>query len=230
MNKFSFFWAGMLLCTGTLAQTVTVKSQSETVKSEKVEGYGTELAGKKEEVQSAWQKYLKDIGKVKQGSGQVTITEPVFNGLVFSKGLIYGLIQNDGDKTSVWLGVKPDEWDSKDVDRVNNELEKAVHQFGIKYYRDKIQAQIDDAQEAFDAVEKQKQRLVNQSKDLAVNLLNNEQQKIQLEKSIETNKFENAVLHVKIEKNKKAQDSLAQAGAQIQKIKLMHQDRQRKVN
>jgi hypothetical protein len=229
MNKFFFFGTYLLISTATVAQTVTVKSRQETIKGDKVEGYGTELEGKKDDVQSSWIKYLKDIGKVKQSS-PATVTEPVFNGLVFAKGVIYFVIHDNGDKASVWLGIKSDEWDSKDIGRINNELEKAVHHFGIKYYRDKIQVQIDEAQEAFDAVDKQRQRLVNQNKDLVLNLSNNEQEKIQLEKSLETNKFENAVLHVKITMNKKAQDSLTQAGAQIEKIRLMHQERQKKVN
>jgi len=61
-------------------------------------------------------------------------------------------------------------------------------------------------------------------------LSNNEQEKVRLDKSIETNKFENTLLKVKLENNKKAQGSLAQAGIQIQKVKQMHLEREQKVN
>lgn len=230
MNKFTFFSLGCLLCASLHAQKVTVTTQPEKVKGESVEGYGTDLEGKKDAVGSAWVKFLKDIGKVKQGSDPMTITEPVFNGLSFSKGTIYSTARDKGENTNVWLGIKPGEWETNNVKRINNELEKAVYQFGVKYYRDKIQAQINEAQQALDAVEKQKQRITNQTKDLTIQLSNNEQEKVQLDKSIETNKFENALLKVKLENNKKAQDSLAQAGVQIQKVKQMHLERQRKVN
>ncbi len=231
MNRLTLTILCFLFCLSLNAQKVTVaSSQTEKVKNESVDGYSTELEGKKDDVNNLWIKFLKDIGKVHQSSDPVTITEPVFNGLVFSKGAIYSIAKERGEKTYVWLGIIPGEWETNNVDRINNELEKAVYRFGIKYYRDKIQLQIDEAQHALDAVEKQKQRIANQGKDLTIQLGNNGQEKIQLEKSIESNKFENAVLKVKLDNNKKAQDSLAQAGVQIQKVKQMHQERQRKVN
>ena len=231
MNRSALCIICFLFCSSLLAQKVTVaSSQTEKVKSESIEGHSTELEGKKDEVNNQWIKFLRDIGKVRQSSDPVTISEPVFNGLVFSKGTIYSITRDRGEKTSVWLGIIPAQWEANNVDRINDELEKAVYRFGVKYYRDKIQLQIDEAQEALDAVEKQKQRIANQTKDQTIQLSNNEQEKIQLEKSIESNKFENAVLKVKLENNKKAQDSLAQAGLQIQKVKQMYQERQRKVN
>jgi len=230
MNQVMIFSMSFLLCISLQAQKVTITTQSEKVKGESVEGYGTELEARKDAVVNAWVKFLKDIGKVKQGSDPMTITEPVFNGLTFSKGTIYSTTREKGENTYLWLGIKAGDWETNDVNRINNELEKAVYQFGVKYYRDKIQAQIDEAQQAFDAVEKQKQRITNQTKDLTIQLSNNEQEKVQLDKSLEANKFENAVLKVKIFNNTKAQDSLAVAGVQIQKVKQMHLERQRKVN
>jgi hypothetical protein len=113
---------------------------------------------------------------------------------------------------------------------VNKELEKLVYRFGVKFYRDQIQKEIDEAQQASYAVDKQKQRLLNQNKDLVNKLANNEQQKIQLEKSLETNKLDHFVLLQKIENNKKSQDSVANAGVQIKKVVEVHKERQRKVN
>lgn len=229
MNKFILFLSCFILGSAVYAQKVTVSSKSEKVKGDAVDGYGTELDGKKDEVGNGWIKFLKDIGKVR-GSDPLTISEPVFNGLVFSKGVIYGLVKERGEKTYIWLGIKPAEWESNNVSRINNELEKSVYQFGVKYYRDKIQVEIDQAQEALDAVEKQKTRVANQTKDFTFQLSNNEQEKIQLDKNLEKNKFENAVLKVKLDNNKKATDSLTQAAGQIEKVKKMHEERQRKVN
>ena len=220
----------LLLSLSLHAQKVTVKSQSEKAKGEPADGYGTELEGKKEMVNSAWIKFLKGIGKVRQSSDPVTITEPAFNGLTFSKGSVYSIVREKGENTYVWLGINPAEWESNNVKRIGNELEKAVYQFGVTFYRDKIQIQIDEAQQALDAVEKQKLRATNQNKDLTTQLANNDQEKIRLDKALETNKFDNAVLKVKLVNNAKAQDSLSQAGLQIQKMKDLHTERQRKVN
>jgi hypothetical protein len=230
MNKFIISTIYILIFAGATAQKVTVTAHKESVSGDNIEGYVTELDGKAGDVQSSWIRFLKEIGKVRQSGDPITISEPVFNGLVFSKGIIYAVTKNNGEKVTVWLGIKSAEWESNDVSRINNELEKAVYRYGVKFYRDKIQVQIDEAQQASDAVDKQKQRFSNQGKDLSNKLVNNGQEKIQLEKSLEANKLENAVLLVKISNNKKAQDSLARAGEQIQKVKGMHQERQRLVN
>ncbi|MGC4022549.1 MAG: hypothetical protein QM734_11690 [Cyclobacteriaceae bacterium] len=208
-----------------------MKKSNEKVKGENLEGYSTELEGKLAEVSSQWSKFLKELGRVKLFSSEpVIITEPNFNGTVYPKGTVYAHIFESGNQTRVWLGINPKEWEEKDVETANKQLEKLTYQFGIRYYRSKVQGQIDETQEAGDAVEKQKQRLINQGKDLELQLTNNEKEKVQLDKSLVLNKLENEVLKIKIEKNKKAQDSLANVGEQIKKVKGTHQEKLRKIN
>ncbi len=229
MNKVAVLGILLLLSQSVVAQKVTVSEQSEKVKGESAEGYATELEGKKDAVNQAWLKSLREIGKVRQGTDPVTVTEPNFNGLGFPKGTIYAIVTEKGSNTRVWLGIRSSEWESNDVKRIKNELEKAVYRFGVKYYRDKIQAQIDEAQQALDAVEKQKSRIANQTKDLELQLANNVQEKVLLDKSIATNKVENQTLTLKLQNNTHAQDSLTQAGVQIEKVRQMHLDRQKSV-
>ena len=231
MNKFRLSCFYLFIAIAAQAQTVTVKKSSEKIKGENAEGFSTELEDKRDAVNSAWTKFIKDIGKTKlMPSDPVTITEPAFGGTVYEKGILYTTVKGKGETTSVWLGLKPEEWVVNDMSIVNRELEKLVHQFGVYYYRDKIQGQINEAQQAFDAVEKQKQRLTNQTREYTIKVGSNEQEKIQLEKSIEVNKLEHAVLLQKIENNKKSQDSIAIAGEQIKKVIELHKERQRKVN
>ncbi len=213
-----------------LAQKVTVSKSTEKIKGEKAEGYGTELEGKKEQIVAAWGRYLKDLGKVKSGSNYQFVEGPAMGGTVYTTGILYATSTGNEEKTSVWMGIRPAEWTVNDISLVENQLEKLVYQFGIKFYRDKIQAQIDEGQQALDAVIRQQQRLTNQNKDLNIKLGNNAQEKIQLEKSLESNKFENLVLIQKIENNRKSQDSVKLAGEQIKKVIELHKERQRKVN
>ena len=230
MNKFSF----LLICIGisalAQAQTVAVKSKSEKIDGASADGYATELDGKKEDVSSAWGKFLKDIGKVKNPGGTITITEPAIGATSYPKGIVYATVEGNEEKATVWLGLNKEEWVVNDVEIVTKEIEKLVYRFGVKFYRDQIQKQIDEAQQASDAVDKQKQRLLNQNKDLVNKLTNNEQQKIQLEKSLETNKLDHFVLLQKIANNASSQDSVANAGVQIKKVVELHKERQRKVN
>lgn len=207
-----------------------MSEQNEKIKTETASVYTTSLEGKLEDVNAAWIKFLKDIGKVRLGSDVITVNEPVLNGTSFSKKAMYAFAKESGTGVSLWAGILESEWDAKDVNYANREIGKLVYEFGVKYYRDKVQKQIDETQQALDAVEKQQQRLVNQNKDLTLKLSNNDQEKVQLEKSLEANKLEHSVLLQKIENNKKAQDSVANANVQIKKVMELHKDRMRKIN
>ena len=228
-NKFYVAFMMILASTTCWSQTVTVKKQNEKVKGESAEGYSTELEGKLNDVSSSWTKFLKEVGRVKLfSSDPIIVTEPNFNGMVYPKGIIYAHIFESGTQTRVWLGLLPKEWEEKEV--ADKETEKLVYQFGIRYNRDKVQKQIDETQQAVDAVERQTQRLINQNKEMTIQLVNNEKEKIHLEKSVENNKLEYEALKIKLEKNKKAQDSLANASVQIKKVKETHEERLRKIN
>jgi hypothetical protein len=131
---------------------------------------------------------------------------------------------------TVWLGVRLTEWETKDADFIQKQLEKLTYQFGVRFYREKMQNQIDESQQALDAVDKQTLRFANQGKDLATKLTNNELEKVKLEKALEANKLENAALKIKIENNKKAQDSISNAAIQIKKVKESQMEKLRKIN
>lgn len=230
-NKFYLLCALMIVFAGVSAQTVTVKKQSERVKGESVEGSGTTLDGKLSDVTALWSKFLKEVGRVKLfSSDPVVITEPNFNGTVYPKGTLYAFAFESGSTTRVWLGIVPKEWEEKDVEFANKQVEKLIYQFGIQFNRAKVQKQIDEAQQATDAVEKQKLRLVNQNKELVIQMSNNEKEKIQLEKSLDNNKLEGEALKIKLDKNKKAQDSLINVAEQIKKVMETHRERLRKIN
>lgn len=229
-NKFTLLTLCLVIGFGAQAQTVKVEEQNKKIKGEDASGYQTILEGAKEDVSAAWARFLKDVGKTKQALDYITVTDPAMGGTVYSKAIVYALSDGNAESTAVWLGIIESEWKVNDISLVTKELEKLTYQFGVKYYRDKIQAQIDEAVRALNAVERQQQRLVTQNRDLNIKLGNNEQEKVQLEKSLEANKLEHAVLLVKIENNKTSQDSVAEAGEQIKKVIELHKERQRKVN
>jgi len=231
MNHNKFIVLLFCLATGIAAQAqkVTTEKQNQKVNGEEAEGFATTLEASKDEVSIAWNKFLKEFGKVKQGA-TTSITEPALGGTVYSKGTIYAELKDKGEKTEVWLGIKEAEWVVNDIEIVKKDLDKEVYRFGVKFYKDKIQAQIDEAVRALDATTRQNQRLVNQNKDYTLQLSNNEQEKIKLEQRLQENTLEHAVLLQKIENNKLAQDSVALAGEQIKKVIELHKERQRKVN
>jgi hypothetical protein len=231
MIKFRFIAAFLLIASSSIAQTVKVKTQQQRLKGDNVDGFAVDLEGKRTDVATSLNKYLKEIGKVKfLSSDPLVITDPVFNGTVYPKGLIYAITSESGNVVTAWLGIRPSEWETKDVNFINKQLERMANEFGIRFSRERVQAQVDESRQALDAVDKQTIRFVNQGKDLATKLAANELEKIKLEKALETNKLENAVLKVKIDNNKKAQDSIANAAVQIKKVKESQLERLRRIN
>jgi hypothetical protein len=220
----------LLMAFPTWGQKVTVNKKSERVKSESTDGYSTTLDGKMAEVAAAWEKYIKSIGKVKAGSDYQLVEGPSMGGTVYTSGILYAKSTGNAETGTVWMGIRPDEWTVNDVKLVEEAVEKLVYQFGIKFYKDKIQAQINEAQEALNIVVRQQQRLVNENKNLNTRLSLNEQQRIQLEKSLESNKLEHLVLEQKIVNNKNAQDSVSATTVPIKRAIEVHQERLRKVN
>lgn len=211
-------------------QKVTVQKKSEKVKGESAEGYGTTLDGKAADISAAWSKYVKTLGKVKSGSDYQFVEGPAMGGTVYTTGILYAKSEGGTETGSVWMGIRADEWTVNDIKIVEETIKDLVYQFGIKFYKDKIQAQINEAQEALNIVVRQQQRLVNESNSLHAKLVSNEQQRIQLEKSLEANKLEKLVLEQKVVNNKKAQDSVSAATVPIKRVVEMHQERLRKVN
>jgi hypothetical protein len=222
--------AMLLLSTLSMsAQTVKIKKENSNVKGEVAEGYAVELEGTLSEVNASFVKFLKFYGKPKQSEGILTLAEPVINSRAYTTP-VFATVKENGKTTTAWIGIKTTAWSADDAATVNKELEKMLYDFGVKFYRDKIQVQIDETNRAYQAVEKQKQRLMNENKTLLTKVEDNKREKIQLEKAIANNKLENELLLKKIEKNKLDQDSVALAGEQIKKVTELHKERQRKVN
>jgi hypothetical protein len=151
------------------------------------------------------------------------------NGLAYSQPL-FASVKSNGTKSTAWIGINSKTWNKADAEKINKELEKIMYDFGVKFYRDRIQGQVDESLRAVQAVEKQQQRLVNENKNLNTKLEDNKREKLQLEKSLENNKLEYESLLLKIEQNKKAQDSVAVAREQVKKVVEIHREKQRKVN
>jgi hypothetical protein len=226
-NKTLSSFAFLIISFALHAQTVKVVTESVNLKGEACQGSETQLDGSFEEVETQLLKFLKTIGKVKKGDEGYIIATPVINGKSYTTP-VYALVRDKG-KGSAWVGIKPSEW-SGSTDELKKDIEKLLYDFGVTFYRDKIQLQIDESNRALQAVERQQQRLQNQGKDLTSKLEGNKKDKINLEKAIENNKLELEALNKKISQNKKDQDSVAVAGNQIKKVILMQKDKQAKVN
>jgi len=212
------------------AQQVMVNSDTRTVKSAKADGYATAIEGSRESVNQSLVRFLKAYGKVKAVGDNLTVTNPVLGGNPYEKHFMYAVSEGDATTATAWIGLDRAEWPDNDTDVLLARIKDLVYQFGVKYYRDRMQVQIDETQQAVDAIERKVQRLIQQNKDLNSKLLGNEQDKVKLEKALEQNGLDHATLLLKIEANKKSQDSVLAAGVQVKKVLEAQREKQSKIN
>ena len=210
------------------AQTVVVVKADQRVKGEKAFGYATNLEATKTEVYASLLKYMKTFGKAKQQDNLLVITETTLNGQTYSKPL-YAMVSGTGPNAKAWMGVNLKEW-SADSANITTQLEGMVKTFGVNFYRDKIQGQIDEAQQALDAVEKQQQRTSNENKSLLQKIDNNRNEHVQLLKALQSNRADSVTLFFKLEENKKSKDSLVMVSEKVKKVLEFQKEKQRKVN
>lgn len=218
------------VASSTFSQTVKTKKETARVNGETMDGYEVTLEGTSADVSTAFFKYLKAlaIGKTKQSAGTITISDPVISGTIYVTPL-YAITKDGSTIATAWLGIKTADWNN-DADKATKLIEKTIYDFGVKFYRDKIQVQIDESTRASNAVDKQQQRFLNENQTLNSKLEYNKREKLRLEKLLADNKLEYETLLKKIEQNIKAQDSIKVVSTQVKKVVDMHKDKQSKVN
>jgi hypothetical protein len=223
-----FFALGIFMLAGVLshAQKVTVSANFERINGKNLTGYSTELTGSLEEVNTSLTKYLKTFGKVKATGNQFQVSEAQVN-LTKYVNPFFASSKAKGGNVTVWMGAS-DESDS--VKSIRSELEKLLYNFGVKFYKDKIQVDVDESIRAQAAAEKQQQRLALEAKNLASRQEMNAKERVRLEKALVNNKQDSVKFVTSLAKNKVSQDSVAVATEQIKKMVEAHKERQRKVN
>jgi len=226
MTVVKIFFVIVILPFSVLSQTVTTKKESSRIDGQNSDGYQVELSASADEVKPSLVKYLKTFARTRNSGEYITVVNPVINGKTFT-GTLYATTKQPGNIVAVWMGFRSGGEEEPDLD---SNLRTLVHNFGVTFYREKIQQQIDESVRALQAVEKQQMRLVNQNKDLNNKIENNKREKIELEKSLAENGIELETLTQKLAANGKAQDSVAVAAEQIKKMMEAHKERQRKVN
>ncbi|HYG02164.1 MAG TPA: hypothetical protein VD927_06930 [Chryseosolibacter sp.] len=216
MFKQIFFTVCILLTSQFLfAQSVKVTKETVRLKADTAEGFEVILDGTSAEVENQLTQYLKPIGKGKKSEDAYVYNLPLINTKNYSSP-VYAVVRDKG-KGAVWIGVKPGEWGAG-TEEISKEIEKLVHDFGVAFYKGKIQVQIDESTRALQAVERQQQRLISQKKDFDTRLTENQKEKVELERSLENNKLQFEALGKKLLQNKKEQDSIAVATEQIKKV------------
>jgi hypothetical protein len=218
----------LLVCVMSFGQTVVVKQEKQKIKNDNIYSFSTTLDANAEDVNSALLKFLKNYGKPKQQEDAIVLAECIINGQAFTKAL-YGGTRQANAATHAWIGVNLKDW-ATDSAMVVTRLEAMVKEFGVNFYRDKIQVQIDEAQRAVDIVSRQQQRTLNEQQSIQQKIENNKKEYQQLLKAIQKNRSDSVALVLRLDKNKASTDSLRVVSDKVKQALVFQKERQGKVN
>lgn len=231
MKRLTTLSFAMAVTIFSLAQQPLKVTKKENIVNE-VKSYGRaiDMNGKAEDVNAFLGKYLKEIGKTRTTADYYWVASPLLSETAYDGNVLYAKTNGDDKKTQVWIGIDTAGWRGRSMDKVFAAIEKFTYQFGVRYYRDLVQKDIDQSQQALEATEKQKLKLVSQNKDLNSKVASNDKERARLEASLQNNKLEKAVLLQKLVNNKRSQDSVALVGVQVKKVMDAQVAKQKKIN
>ena len=195
VKKFLTLVALMLGSYGTIwAQTVSTAEKSERLLGRQIKGYSTTLVGT--DVREAWLKYLRAHGRVRDRESYLEVRDLSF--ISAKQDTVFSKLNQGQATTAIWVGST-----GKQLG-----LQEFLHSFGVKYYQDEIQEEIDESQRVERMTVRQQQRLTNENKNLNLRLESNARDSIRLVESVEKNRLEKVDLVQRLEDNAQAQDSV----------------------
>jgi hypothetical protein len=229
MKKLVFIILIITIHSQLIAQRVIVEAATEKVKSSQVDGYQSKMDANKKELQDAWLKFAKNIGKSKSSGDVIEINDVVIDGEIYAGKTVYSKIIENERSTTIWMGIREKDWD-ENYTKVEPFMERLVKEFSVRFYQERIMAEIGESEKALRFAERQQSKTLNENNDLKMKLEENEREKLQLERSLNNNQLQNQVIKQKIENNTKTQDSLSVSLEKIKRMIEMQRERMRQIN
>lgn len=213
MKKIHWLMSLMLLAIApAFAQKISVSESSEMIEKISRSGMHTIIELDEKKVSKAWEKFLKNYGKIESSKGILTIPVANIGAISGSPCKVISKVQSSNKGTKVWWAI--DMGSSLVTSSSNNSAyksaEKLLRDFAAQCYRDDINDQIADAEKALEASTKKQERTIKDGENLKGDLEKNAKDKIDLENRLKQNAQDKVTLEKNIEQNKTDQSAAAQ--------------------
>jgi hypothetical protein len=230
LKKFAVFSVLMIFCLHGHAQQLHVVKEYQKIKGVSAQGHSVEVEGTLEDVTGSLSKFLRTFGRLKFAADPITVVEYVIGSEEYHTPF-YATTRSDGRTTVAWLGILYQDWtDTAKAKSLEKELNRLAYDFGVKYYRDKVQVEIDESLRSMQTVERMKQKLTNENLNLNIKLENNKKEREHLEKAMDVNKLEYLNILTKLNQNKSSQDSLVIVLDRVKKVVELQKEKQRRID
>jgi hypothetical protein len=199
-----------------IAQKIVVEISEHKVKGQARVGLETIIVLDQTIVEKAWQKKLKDYGKLKKSTSGWTIEEANVPLISPTPVTLYADAFTLHNGVKVWLSIDMgDSYISGDHPKYKY-AEKIVHDFAYDLYISDINEQISSAEKALSVTVSNQENKLREGNKLTKNLEKNSQEKIMLEEKLQENAVEKITLEQNIEQNKL--DKI-QVASEVEKLK-----------
>lgn len=200
------------------AQKVTVNETTEIVEKISRTGLSTVIALDQKKVQKAWEKQLKNYGKITESKGIYTIPVANIPSISSTPCRVTSIVKSSGKGTMVWWAIDlgDEHVNSSSNSHAYKAAEKILSDFSMQCYREDVNDQIEEAEKALQNSVKTQEKKVKEGENLVRDVEKNKQEKINLEQKLKQNGEDLVQLQKDIETNKKDQ---AAATADVEKMK-----------
>lgn len=196
----------------SLAQKVTVTEGSETVEQISRSGMSTMIELDEKIIRKAWEKHLKQYGKIESNKDVYTILVAQVSPVSNKPCRVFSKLTSTPKGTKVWWAI--DLGDAYVNSATNNSsynaAKKILHDFAVQAYKDDVNEQIKSAEKALATSVKNQEKEIKEGDDLVKAVDRNKQEKLSLENKLVENGKQLEQLKKDIEKNKQDQQSAVQ--------------------
>lgn len=201
----------------TFGQKVSVVPAEAEIDGLKRKGLSTTIELERKVVEKAWQKYLKNAGKVESSKGNYTVKGGSIPSIAPGAINIYSHIDNDSHGTTIFYAIDLGTELATIGTPAYEAAQKALHEFAVQQYREDLNEQIKEADEVVDDAVRMHEKKVAQGESLQKQIERNAQEKVKLQKQLEENALDAERL-----KNSLTQNKIDQATA-LEEIKRVRQ-------
>jgi hypothetical protein len=203
MRKLLIACFTLILPLSVLSQKLNVQEGSEVVETISRNGMFIVIRWDDKKIEKAWEKKLKEFGKVQNSKGAYNIISGQIPGVTSNPGQIYSKVVKDGEGAKVWFAI---DLGSSFVNSSNKSAYAGASQiltdFAAACYRDAINEEIEAAEKELEKAVKNHEKEVTEGENLVKDVEKNRQEKLELERKLLENANELKQIQTDIEKNK----------------------------
>ena len=222
---------GWFLTNTMLAQSYTIKSESQRVNNKKYSGVSSLVEGDFDKVEDYWLDYIKDHGRVrrKRNYNQITffgVKDLAVDTITYVTRV---KIKSDDSLGLIWLAPLGN-FSETELTSLNGDIEKILKIATRGFYVSVVQKKINQSENAAIVVSKNHQKLIYQGENLVEDSIAAENLKLELETRLDETILKIKVLSQQIIDNKAATIQAYEDLEKIKQVTATHKESMKKIN